>query len=187
MKDKKLSKKCICTFRKAFLRLIVEVDYMSDYLPPDISSVKPTNITRKSIIESCRFLFFVCPSFRQTFHGIDAIVVCQGGRSYVWGTHCRSEYAIQLCNSFIRQQSGKRPSRPRTSIVRLFCGCIACRYLSIVGECCGFIFYLHDLCAFGKAFDPWKKSATMVLIGAVFAGGLLTAFQYRIQYVQFVD
>ena len=36
------------------------------------------------------------------------------------------------------------------------------------------------VCAFGKAFEPWKKSATMVLIGAVFAGGLLTAFQYRI-------
>ncbi|MEK5039639.1 sigma-E processing peptidase SpoIIGA [Sporosarcina sp. FSL K6-3457] len=37
------------------------------------------------------------------------------------------------------------------------------------------------LCAFGKAFEPWKKSATMVLIGAVFAGGLLTAFHFRIQ------
>ncbi|WP_342509299.1 sigma-E processing peptidase SpoIIGA [Sporosarcina sp. FSL K6-2383] len=35
-------------------------------------------------------------------------------------------------------------------------------------------------CAFGKAFEPWKKSATMVLIGAVFAGGLLTAFHFRI-------
>lgn len=37
------------------------------------------------------------------------------------------------------------------------------------------------VCAFGKAFEPWKKSATMVLIGAVFAGGLLTAFHFRIQ------
>ena len=36
------------------------------------------------------------------------------------------------------------------------------------------------VCAFGKAFEPWKKSAAMVLIGAVFAGGMLTAFQYRI-------
>ena len=34
--------------------------------------------------------------------------------------------------------------------------------------------------AFGKAFILWRKSATMVLIGAAFAGGLLTAFQYRI-------
>lgn len=34
--------------------------------------------------------------------------------------------------------------------------------------------------AFGKAFDSWKNSAVMVLIGAVVAGGLLTAFQYRI-------
>jgi stage II sporulation protein GA (sporulation sigma-E factor processing peptidase) len=37
------------------------------------------------------------------------------------------------------------------------------------------------LCAFGKTFEPWKKSATMVLIGAIFAGGLLTAFHFRIQ------
>lgn len=34
--------------------------------------------------------------------------------------------------------------------------------------------------AFGKVFDLWKNSAVMVLIGAVIAGGLLTAFQYRI-------
>ena len=27
--------------------------------------------------------------------------------------------------------------------------------------------------AFGKTFGPWKKSASMVLIGALFAGGLL--------------
>ena len=38
-------------------------------------------------------------------------------------------------------------------------------------------------CAFGKAFEPWKKSATIVLIGAVFAGGLLTAFHFRIETV----
>lgn len=36
------------------------------------------------------------------------------------------------------------------------------------------------LYAFGKTFEPWKKSASMVLVGAVFAGGLLTAFQFRI-------
>lgn len=34
--------------------------------------------------------------------------------------------------------------------------------------------------AFGKRFMLWKKSASMVLIGAVFAGGLLTALQYRV-------
>lgn len=34
-------------------------------------------------------------------------------------------------------------------------------------------------CAFGKTFEPWKKSASMVLVGAVFAGGLLTAFHFR--------
>lgn len=34
--------------------------------------------------------------------------------------------------------------------------------------------------AFGKVFMVWRKSAVMVLIGAVFAGGLLTAFQYRV-------
>ncbi|CAM3086435.1 sigma-E processing peptidase SpoIIGA [Filibacter tadaridae] len=33
--------------------------------------------------------------------------------------------------------------------------------------------------AFGSSFEPWKKSASTVLIGAVFAGGLLTVFQYR--------
>jgi len=41
-------------------------------------------------------------------------------------------------------------------------------------------FLSMTVCAFGKAFEPWKKSAVMVLIAAVFAGGLLTAFQYRI-------
>ena len=35
------------------------------------------------------------------------------------------------------------------------------------------------VCAFGKAFERWKKSAVMVLVGAVFAGGLLTALQYQ--------
>lgn len=41
-------------------------------------------------------------------------------------------------------------------------------------------FFGMTIVAFGKAFMLWRKSATMVLIGAVFAGGLLTAFQYRI-------
>ena len=41
-------------------------------------------------------------------------------------------------------------------------------------------FFGMTACAFGKAFEPWKKSMVMVLIGAVFAGGLLTAFQSRI-------
>ena len=36
------------------------------------------------------------------------------------------------------------------------------------------------VCAFGKVFEPWKRSAAMVLVGALFAGGMLTAFQYRI-------
>ncbi|KXH79906.1 sigma-E processing peptidase SpoIIGA [Sporosarcina sp. HYO08] len=42
-------------------------------------------------------------------------------------------------------------------------------------------FFGMTLCAFGKAFEPWRKSATMVIIGAVFAGGLLTVFQFRVQ------
>lgn len=36
------------------------------------------------------------------------------------------------------------------------------------------------VCAFGNAFERWRKSAVMVLIGAVFAGGLLTALQYQV-------
>lgn len=35
--------------------------------------------------------------------------------------------------------------------------------------------------AFGKSFEPWKKSASMVLIGTLFAGGLLTALQYNVR------
>ena len=42
-------------------------------------------------------------------------------------------------------------------------------------------FFGMTVLAFGKTFEPWKNSAVMVLIGAVIAGGLLTAFQYRIQ------
>ncbi|MER2089247.1 MAG: sigma-E processing peptidase SpoIIGA [Sporosarcina sp.] len=41
-------------------------------------------------------------------------------------------------------------------------------------------FFCMTVVAFGKSFQPWKKSASMVMIGAVFAGGFLTAFQYRI-------
>lgn len=41
-------------------------------------------------------------------------------------------------------------------------------------------FICMTVCAFGKAFELWKKSAIIVLIGAVFAGGLLTVIQYRI-------
>ncbi|MBE1553549.1 sigma-E processing peptidase SpoIIGA [Sporosarcina limicola] len=41
-------------------------------------------------------------------------------------------------------------------------------------------FFGMTMSAFGKAFEPWRKSATMVVIGAVFAGGLLTALQFRI-------
>lgn len=37
--------------------------------------------------------------------------------------------------------------------------------------------------AFGKVVDSWKKSVAIVLIGALFAGGMLTAFQYRIHTV----
>lgn len=41
-------------------------------------------------------------------------------------------------------------------------------------------FFGMTITAFGKALILWRKSATMVLIGAAFAGGLLTAFQYRV-------
>ena len=43
-----------------------------------------------------------------------------------------------------------------------------------------FSFLGMTFCAFGKTFEPWKKSASMVLVGAVFAGGLLTAFHFRL-------
>lgn len=41
-------------------------------------------------------------------------------------------------------------------------------------------FFGMTVCAFGRAFEPWKKSAAMVFIGALFAGGMLTALQYRL-------
>lgn len=44
-------------------------------------------------------------------------------------------------------------------------------------------FVCMTICAFGKNFEPWKKSALMVLIGAAFAGGVLTAFQFRFQAI----
>ena len=43
-------------------------------------------------------------------------------------------------------------------------------------------FIAMTICAFGISFEPWKKSASVVLIGALFAGGMLTAFQYQIQW-----
>lgn len=37
------------------------------------------------------------------------------------------------------------------------------------------------LIAYGKAFTYWKRSASIALLGALFAGGLLTALQYQVQ------
>lgn len=37
------------------------------------------------------------------------------------------------------------------------------------------------LIAYGKAFTNWRKSASIALLGALFAGGLLTALQLQIQ------
>lgn len=37
------------------------------------------------------------------------------------------------------------------------------------------------LIAYGKAFTQWRKSASVALLGALFAGGLLTALQLQIQ------
>ncbi len=42
-------------------------------------------------------------------------------------------------------------------------------------------FFAMTICAFGVQFNQWKKSASLVLIGAVVAGGLLTALQLRLQ------
>lgn len=44
-----------------------------------------------------------------------------------------------------------------------------------------FGFILMTVIAFGKAFESWKKSASLVLIGAMFAGGLLTVFQLNVR------
>lgn len=41
-------------------------------------------------------------------------------------------------------------------------------------------FFGMTIIAFGKALDLWKNSAVMVLIGAVVAGGLLTALNIRV-------
>ena len=42
-------------------------------------------------------------------------------------------------------------------------------------------FLAMTVCAFGVQFNLWKKTASLVLIGAVVAGGLLTAIQLRLQ------
>lgn len=42
-------------------------------------------------------------------------------------------------------------------------------------------FLAMTVAAFGKVFSVWRNSAVMVVVGALFAGGLLTAFQYRIE------
>lgn len=44
-----------------------------------------------------------------------------------------------------------------------------------------FSFFAMTICAFGKAFEHWRKSAIVVLVGAVFAGGLLTVVQTHFQ------
>lgn len=44
-------------------------------------------------------------------------------------------------------------------------------------------FLVMTVYAFGRVFESWKKSASIVLVGALFAGGMLTAFQYRIHAI----
>ncbi|QTD42397.1 sigma-E processing peptidase SpoIIGA [Sporosarcina sp. Te-1] len=42
-----------------------------------------------------------------------------------------------------------------------------------------FSFLIMTYCAFGKAFELWRKAVGIVLVGALFSGGLLTVYSSR--------
>jgi len=75
---------------------------------------------------------------------------------------------------------GNIQSRKRRLILASFIGAVPVTIFpsSVIAILMSFLFM--TVCAFGKSVDSWKKSAMIVLIGAVFAGGLLTAFQYQV-------
>lgn len=75
---------------------------------------------------------------------------------------------------------GHTQSKKRRLILASFIGAVPVTFFpsSVIAIFISFLFM--TVCAFGKSVDTWRKSATIVLIGAVFAGGLLTALQYQI-------
>lgn len=65
-------------------------------------------------------------------------------------------------------------------LVAAFIGAIPVTFFPDSSIAVIFSFFGMTILAFGKAVTLWKNAAVMVLIGAVVAGGLLTAFQYRV-------
>ena len=92
------------------------------------------------------------------------------------GLNMLFNYAIL---SFANKVGNIKASRRRL-VIASFAGAVPVTFFPSSAVAVVVSFLGMTVCAFGKAFGPWKKSAGMVLIGAVFAGGLLTAFQYRI-------
>lgn len=62
-----------------------------------------------------------------------------------------------------------------------FIGAIPVVFFSVSIWTMVFTFIGMTLIAYGKAFTNWRKSASIALLGALFAGGLLTALQIQIQ------
>jgi stage II sporulation protein GA (sporulation sigma-E factor processing peptidase) len=92
------------------------------------------------------------------------------------GVNMLFNYAIL---SFANKVGNVQAARGRL-LFAAFAGALPVVIFSSSATAVFFSFICMTVCAFGKNFGLWKKSAVMVLIGAVFAGGLLTAFQYRI-------
>ena len=104
-----------------------------------------------------------------------------GRAAYVWRSYCRSEYAVQLRNPLICKQSRKRwILLVGALLLASFAGAVPVTLFPSSSTAVIAAFVGMTVCAFGKSFEPWKKSSAMVLVGALFAGGMLTAFQYRI-------
>ena len=99
------------------------------------------------------------------------------------GVNMLFNYAIL---SFANKVGNVHAARGRL-LFASFTGALPVVTLPLIDHRCHLIFFCMTLYAFGKTFEPWKKSASMVLIGAVFAGGLLTAFQFRISTSNVVD
>lgn len=92
------------------------------------------------------------------------------------GVNMLFNYAIL---SFANKAGNAQAARKRL-VLAAFVGALPVAVLPSSIATLVFSFICMTSCAFGSNFGLWKKSSVMVLIGAVFAGGLLTAFHYRI-------
>lgn len=82
--------------------------------------------------------------------------------------------------SFANKMQSVKISLSRLSFAS-FIGAILVVFLSVSIWTMVLTFMVMTGIAYGKAFKSWKRLASIALLGALFAGGILTALQYQLQ------